>query len=77
MFFLLQPNLMLIEDFAMWLGREKLGLVSKQWRFIGYLWTFLMLVITGTGFVDECVRYKLVPAASAFPFSVAQIFIQG
>lgn len=72
LFFLLQPNLILCEDFVILFGREKLGLSSSRWKYLGYIWTFTVLIVTATGFVDECVRHGLVPSSTAFPFSLAE-----
>lgn len=76
-FFLLQPNLILFEDFVTSWGKNKLGLTSQKWRYLGYVWTYAALIPTATGFVDECVRFGLVPASSVFPFSLADQLIPG
>jgi hypothetical protein len=72
LFFLLQPNIVLCEDFTILFGCEKLGLRSSRWKYLGYIWTFTQLSITATGFIDECVRHRLVSSSTVFPFSLAE-----
>ncbi|KAF8250244.1 hypothetical protein K440DRAFT_659686 [Wilcoxina mikolae CBS 423.85] len=71
LFFFLQPNAFVLEDLLIWIGREKLGLRSQKWRFLGFVWTFGVLVVTAIGFVDDCVRNGIISTDPGFPLRVA------
>ncbi|OJJ65100.1 hypothetical protein ASPSYDRAFT_27056 [Aspergillus sydowii CBS 593.65] len=71
-FFLLQPILVGVEDLGMYFGWRFCGSKLGSWAYgVGYVWTFAMLALTAIGFVEDCVMSGLVPAVSAFPFSLA------
>jgi hypothetical protein len=67
--FALMPTIMLLEDLAISFAQKRYGLQDPRWRFLGFLWTFLVMTSLGAGFVDDCVRYDLVTSFPALPFS--------
>ena len=68
----MQPFLVLFEDMAMSFAKQNLGLASSRWRLLGYLWTFQVLILTASGFVEDLINFKLVPVSSTLPFSIAE-----
>ena len=68
-FFASMPTIMLLEDVTISFAQKQLGCRSKQWRLLGYVWTFFILTSLGAGFVDDCVKNGLVTSFPALPFS--------
>lgn len=68
-FFLMMPNILLLEDLVIRFAQEKLGWRGSWWRIIGLVWTFLALTILSTGFVNDLVAPGLVTAFPALRMS--------
>jgi hypothetical protein len=68
-FFAVMPTIMLLEELAISTAQEQLGWRNRQWRVLGFLWTFFVMTSLSAGFVDDCVRHNLVTSFPALPFS--------
>ncbi|KAF5964586.1 hypothetical protein FBULB1_12693 [Fusarium bulbicola] len=68
-FFLLMPNILLLEDLVIRFAQENLRWRGSWWRIVGLVWTFLALTILSTGFVNDLVAPGLVTAFPALRMS--------
>ncbi|GJC87163.1 acetyltransferase sirH [Colletotrichum liriopes] len=68
-FFILMPNILLLEDFVISFARERLNWHGPHWRTFGLLWAFLAMTTLAAGFVDDLVTHGLVTGFPALPFS--------
>ncbi|KAF2141600.1 uncharacterized protein K452DRAFT_287552 [Aplosporella prunicola CBS 121167] len=74
-FFAVQPNALLLEDYVLHFAKSRFGCKSQNWHILGYLWTFSVLTYSATGFIDESIWYNLVRAFPVFSSSVTSLFL--
>jgi hypothetical protein len=59
-----------VEDLLVWVGKEKMGLTGRKWRWVGRVWTWSVLVVTAAGFVEETMGAGLIKTTPQVPVSL-------